>query len=218
MTSKAWGVIADRTNVGTGTSVLDLGCGTGGFCALAADRGATVRGVDALPDRIAAARRRVPAGDFRVGRMEALPWAAGSFDVVTGFNSFQYASDVEQALREACRVARPDGCVVACKYGRPVDNQFLVFLSTLGPEPVELERLAHADPLDRALERLGIDVRDVGDAPASMAFANDQALAAALTSAGGPSGPKVLAAAEPYRQPDGSYRFENRLTYRILAP
>jgi hypothetical protein len=106
--------------------------------------------------------------------------------------------------------------VVACKYGRPVDNQFLVFLSALGT--VELERLAHADPLDRALERLGIDVRDVGDAPASMAFANDQALAAALTSAGGPSGPKVLAAAEPYRQPDGSYRFENRLTYRILVP
>ena len=101
----AWAAVADVTGIGPGTRVLDVGCGTGGFCALAAERGAVVHGIDAMPERVAEARRRVPGGDFRVELMEQLPWPAGSFDVVTGFNAFQYALDVELALTEACRVA-----------------------------------------------------------------------------------------------------------------
>ena len=40
---------------------------------------------------IAIARQRLPGRDFRVSEMEALPHADASFDVVTGFNAFQYA-------------------------------------------------------------------------------------------------------------------------------
>jgi cyclopropane fatty-acyl-phospholipid synthase-like methyltransferase len=90
----AWAAVADVTGIGRGTRVLDVGCGTGGFCALAAERGAVVHGIDAMPERVAEARGRVPGGDFRVELMEQLPWPAGSFDVVTGFNAFQYALDV----------------------------------------------------------------------------------------------------------------------------
>ena len=42
----------------------------------------------------------MPAGDFRVGLMEELPWEDGSFDVVAGFNAFQYAIDIDLALAE----------------------------------------------------------------------------------------------------------------------
>lgn len=43
---------------------------------------------------------------------EALPFPDQVFDVVTGFNVFQYAANPEAALGEARRVARP-GALVA---------------------------------------------------------------------------------------------------------
>ena len=60
----AWTAVADRTRIGAGTAVLDVGCGSGGFCELAAARGARVHGLDADAGEIERARRRVPAGDF----------------------------------------------------------------------------------------------------------------------------------------------------------
>src|SRR5215218_7243035 len=152
----AWTAVADAVQVGPGTTVLDVGCGTGGFCELAAARGAAVHGVDAMTDRIAVARRRVPSGDFRVAFIEQLPWADESFDVVAGFNAFQYALDVELALREALRVARPGGRLAVCKYGRPADNEFFAFLAALDPQRPRLEKLAGSDVVERAIGRLGL--------------------------------------------------------------
>ena len=56
--------------------MLDVGCGSGEFCGLAAARGAVVSGIDAAEGMIEAARRLVLDGDFRVGAMERLPWEA----------------------------------------------------------------------------------------------------------------------------------------------
>jgi SAM-dependent methyltransferase len=50
--------------------------------------------------------------------MEALPFADQAFDVVTGINSFQFAGDLVQALREARRVCRPQGVVSMVVWGR----------------------------------------------------------------------------------------------------
>ena len=52
------------------------------------------------------ARRRLPAAEFRVGEMEALPYDDDTFDLVTGFNSFFFADDVVSALSEGGRVAK----------------------------------------------------------------------------------------------------------------
>jgi cyclopropane fatty-acyl-phospholipid synthase-like methyltransferase len=43
--------------------VLEVGCGTGVFLRLAADRGARTFGLDALHELLALARRRVPEAD-----------------------------------------------------------------------------------------------------------------------------------------------------------
>src|SRR3712207_458761 len=56
-----------------GTTVLDVGCGSGVFLRVAADRGARVSGVDAAEALVRLARERVPGADVRVGDMEALP-------------------------------------------------------------------------------------------------------------------------------------------------
>ena len=73
---------------------------------MAADRGAEVAGIDASSELIGVAAERTPGADFRVGDLEALPWGSDSFDVVTGFSSFQFADDKVRALTEAARVSR----------------------------------------------------------------------------------------------------------------
>jgi SAM-dependent methyltransferase len=49
--------------------------------------------------------------------MEAPPYADDSFDLVTGFNSFFFATDVVAALGEACRVAKPGAPVIIQLWG-----------------------------------------------------------------------------------------------------
>jgi SAM-dependent methyltransferase len=97
--------VLDRARIGPGTRVLDCGCGAGRFARMAADRGASVAGIDASEELIEIAAERTPEGDFRVGDIEALPWAEDSFDVVTGFSAFQFADDKVRALSEARRVS-----------------------------------------------------------------------------------------------------------------
>jgi SAM-dependent methyltransferase len=119
-----WGIplyrhILERVTVERGTMVLDVGCGAGRFCRIAADRGAHISGLDATASFVEIAQQRIPAGDFRVGDIEHLPWPDDSFDVVTGFNSFIFAADIRGALREAGRVARPGANVAVTVFGRP---------------------------------------------------------------------------------------------------
>ena len=61
----------------------------------------------ALDGLLAHARARVPGAEIIQGELEQLPYDDASFDVVTGFNSFQYAARPEVALAEARRAVRP---------------------------------------------------------------------------------------------------------------
>ena len=109
--AEGWGTpvyeyVLDRVEVGSDSRLLDCGCGAGRFARMAADRGASVAGIDASKGLIEIAAQRVTEGDFRVGDIETLPWEDGSFDVATGFSAFQFADDKVRALREAARVSR----------------------------------------------------------------------------------------------------------------
>jgi SAM-dependent methyltransferase len=121
-----------EAGVGAGTKLLDVGCGQGLAAQLAAQRGAQVAGLDAAEASLGIARERTPAGDFRAGEMEDLPWPDNTFDVVTGFNAFQYAADLVNALREAGRVARPGGRVAMAVWGRAEDCETVATISALG--------------------------------------------------------------------------------------
>ena len=54
--------------------LLDVGCGTGVFLRLCADRGASVSGIDATEGLLASPRTRVPEADLRLGDMQSLPF------------------------------------------------------------------------------------------------------------------------------------------------
>ncbi len=170
----AWGVpvyrrILERVPLAEDTRVLDVGCGAGRFCRMAADRGARVAGLDATPALVEIARERVMDGDFRVGEMEELPWADDSFDLVTGFNSFFIAADMVHALREAGRVARPSAPVAMTVFGRPERCDSTTVFGALGD-------LFPAKPSE------GSDSEDEGEA--SRPLHEEGALEALATNAG----------------------------------
>ncbi len=114
-----YAAVLERTGVGPGTRYLDAGCGAGAAARLAATRGAQVSGIDAAENLLAIARERTPDGEFHLGDLEALPFGDKAFDVVTGFNSFQYAANPAVALGEARRVAKSGGVVAVMTWGTP---------------------------------------------------------------------------------------------------
>ncbi len=73
---------------------------------------ARLHGIDLSPERVTAARARVPDAQLAAGDMRRLPYDAGRFDVVTVFtvlSSIGGRVDVQWALGEARRVLADDG-------------------------------------------------------------------------------------------------------------
>jgi SAM-dependent methyltransferase len=205
-----WAALADALAIGPGIRILDVGCGGGGFCALAAGRGARVSGIDADPGAVARARERMPDADIRMGFMEALPWADGSFDAVVACNAFQYALDIDLALREATRVLRAGGCLGVCSWGQDSDL-FRLAVAVGAGRPGALRV---RDPVEAAVGRAGLRVSERGDVPVELEVPDEGALAGAI---GIVHAAPLREHAQPHRRPDGSYRFSATVTYLIVA-
>src|SRR5215831_2572628 len=104
--------VMQKLSLTSDTLLLDAGCGSGLFSFMAIQEGAQVVGVDAAPGLLEIARDRNPNNNFLEEDLEKLPFNDNTFDVVAGFNSFQYAGDFQAALTEAKRVLRPGGRLV----------------------------------------------------------------------------------------------------------
>jgi len=221
-----------KTGIGNGTRLLDVGCGAGLFCLLAAGRGALVTGTDAASAVIAMAKKRVPRGDFRVGEMEVLPDADQTYDVVTGLNAFQFAADPVNALREARRVAKPAGQVVIATWGKPELSEAATYLTALrslsppsprgAPGPFAL---AADGALETLVERAGLTPNGVEEVECPLEYPDLKTALRGLLSAGPAvkaiqtSGETrvreaVITAIAPFKLSKGGYRLEN--TFRFL--
>jgi SAM-dependent methyltransferase len=177
--------------LGSDDNLLDVGCGTGLFCQLAKDTGAQVTGIDATPELIDAARQRVPGITFQTGEMEELPFADNSFDVVTGFNSFQYAQNTKNALTEAMRVLKPGGKLVAMIWGNREDCEAASFLKASGalmppPPPGAAGPFALTENhlLESILEETGMRVIDNNDIVSVWDYPDKETALKGLISAG----------------------------------
>ncbi len=105
-------LLGDRLRQGP---LLDAGCGTGGFLAWAALRGAApLAGVDPSAEAVERARALAPGADVRVAELAALPFPDGSFAVVTCHDVLQHVDegDVDRSLVELRRVLRADGALL----------------------------------------------------------------------------------------------------------
>jgi SAM-dependent methyltransferase len=224
--------VLERAAVRPGIRYLDVGCGAGRAAQIAAARGARVSGIDAAEALLEIARQRTPAGDFRRADLEELPFDVCSFDVVTGFNSFQYAGNPVVALSEAGRVARAGGVVAIVTWGNPDGMEAASLLAALppllpppppgAPGPFALcnEPALRAFALDAGLEPV-----EVFDVESPFVYADQATAVRGLNSAGVAvraiehSGEQAVTEAHaralaPFCQSDGTYRI--KATFRCL--
>jgi SAM-dependent methyltransferase len=92
--------------------VLDIGCGTGGNVAVFKSSGVgKAVGLDSSEAMVAAARRKNPKGDYRVGEAEvAGQFAAGEFNLVTMYYfTYYYLRDPDAVFRNAYNWLEPGG-------------------------------------------------------------------------------------------------------------
>lgn len=96
-----------------GLRLLEVGCGTGGLLAAAAERGADVVGVDVAFRWLVVARRQFEARGLDVplvcANAEALPFRDATFDVVVQESVVEHLRDQARALAETRRALRPTG-------------------------------------------------------------------------------------------------------------
>lgn len=222
--------------VGPSTDFLDAGCGAGMAARMAASLGATVSGFDASEALLGIARERVPAGDFRVADLESVPFADASFDVVTGFNSFQFASNPVQALREARRVVRPGGKVVVMTWGKPEGMEAAAIVAALRPllpppPPGAPGPFALSDDnkLRDFAQAAGLTAEDVVDVDSPWSYPDQNTALRGLGSSGVAARARALtspeavdaahlAAIAPFRQADGSFRIHATCRFLVARP
>ena len=103
-----------------GDSLLDIGCGAGADCFLAAYRGGPqvrVFGVDVVDDLIARANElkakyKIENVEFLNGTPPPVPFGPASFDLVIMNYSFHLFEDKATLLREIERVLKKNGTVI----------------------------------------------------------------------------------------------------------
>jgi SAM-dependent methyltransferase len=91
--------------------LLDIGCGSGTFLAMARLRGFDPCGMDVSERAVAAARAQYGL-DVRCGRIGSPVWDYASFDVVTMFHVLEHVTDPRAALDYAARLLKPSGSLV----------------------------------------------------------------------------------------------------------
>jgi SAM-dependent methyltransferase len=115
----------ERLGFLAGTSVLDVGCGTGASAIPAAERvgpKGKVIAVD-LAERLLeiarhkAATRNLENVEFRLGDMENLGYPDQHFDAVICVFAIFFVPDVAKQVRELWRMVRPDGQLAITTWG-----------------------------------------------------------------------------------------------------
>lgn len=105
------------TELAAGDAVADIGCGPGTAARRAASRGAVVFGIDPAPVMLRLARllsrRTAPAVRYLQGSAEALPLPDSSVSIAWSIASVHHWADLDAGLREARRVLKPGGRLVA---------------------------------------------------------------------------------------------------------
>jgi SAM-dependent methyltransferase len=157
------GHLARFAGVRENEKVLDVGTGTGVVAVTAAVKGAHVTGLDLTPELIEQAKANaslaVVTVDWRVGDAEALPFADGTFDVVTSQFGHMFAPRPEVATREMLRVLKPGGRIAFATWPpeQLVGRSFALGAKYIPPPPGVAPVGQWGDP-NVVRERLGSSV------------------------------------------------------------
>lgn len=113
-------IIIQKTNIKTGNTVLDIGCGTGFLTlglAKAVGKNGKVIGIDISEEMMKKAeenlfRAGVSNIEFKVGDAENIPLEDNSMDTVVGNMVLHHCPNPENAVKEMARVLKPNGRLV----------------------------------------------------------------------------------------------------------
>ena len=95
--------------------VLDLGCGTGRYCALLAERGASVVGLDPSPQMLERAKQKaVVLGeiDLYCGTIDKMDFPNDHFDLVVSALALSHLPELKSTLQESVRVLKRGGWMI----------------------------------------------------------------------------------------------------------
>ncbi len=100
-------------------NILEIGCGTGGFLAAAAEAGRNAIGIDIASRWLVVARRRLQellkynqSCPLIPACAEKVPFANESFDIVVADSLLEHVDDTFSSISEMLRVARPGGLIM----------------------------------------------------------------------------------------------------------
>jgi 2-polyprenyl-6-hydroxyphenyl methylase/3-demethylubiquinone-9 3-methyltransferase len=95
-------------------SVLEIGCGRGGFAAWLSQSGASVTACDYSGKAVEIARREFGSSGvtWQQADIQRLPFLDDTFDVVTSCETIEHVPRPALAVRELARVLRPGGVLV----------------------------------------------------------------------------------------------------------
>lgn len=166
-----------------GSAVLDAGCGTGYLLHAAAVRGLAWR-ITPLDFAAGMCRQTAALGAPAVqGRLEQLPFASHSFDLVFSSLAMQWLPEPADFLREAARVLRPGGVLAAATF---VDGTLEELRTAFAAVDGYSHTLAfHSVPgLLERLDAAGLTLLDTQEETRAEAFADLRSLCARLRGLG----------------------------------
>ena len=129
-----WTFCLERLPKSMDGSILDVGCGGGGFLSRLSDRYpyAMLFGADVSEEALGMTAEvnadLCEAGglELHLASVDSLPFADGSFDMVTAMETYFFWPDLEAGIREIARVLSPGGVIAVgseLRYGDGDDGR-----------------------------------------------------------------------------------------------
>ncbi|NUR28978.1 MAG: class I SAM-dependent methyltransferase [Catenulispora sp.] len=158
--------LLDAAGVTPGTTVLDVGTGTGNVARAAVARGAKVTAIDAEPTMLDLARAKVPEARFELATVPQLPFEPGTFDAVVGNFVLNHFGQPRVAMTALRSVAKPGGRVALTLWPAELSAGRTLFPrareATEGWVPWELPKIDESDDYPRTEEGLAELFRESG--------------------------------------------------------
>jgi SAM-dependent methyltransferase len=196
--------VYERLEVGPGTRLLGLGCGSGLALLMAVSRGAAVTGVDSSPERLALARARLQPGDrgprARVPAriVEGSPRGSAdaktpAYNLVTAFEPVGCRADdarrLDARLAAAAPLAERGAPVVLVGWGPPERcTTSAVLRVAAGPAEAaggtDCRQPSPRDELEEAAERAGLRPDGSGRVACPFGYADTDSAVRGLMSTG----------------------------------